>query len=107
LEEKRNPGSEGNRAELSVSKGKDLFSTGEDPNALVFGREKQTASDPNDLRALKRLITRPFSESVSPISIRKRETVDDLLSEAIERTKKIDGIVKKTVSDVLKITKKS
>lgn len=57
-----NPGSTGNRAELSVGFGKNLFSTGEDQFKLAFGTEKQTASDPNDLRAAGRLITRPFSE---------------------------------------------
>jgi hypothetical protein len=58
----KNMGSTGNRAEIAVDFGKDLFSTGEDPLMLTFGTEKQTASDPNDLRALGRMITRPFSE---------------------------------------------
>lgn len=62
MHERRNPGSTGNRAELAVDKGKDLFSTGENQLALSFGTEKQTASDPNDLRASRRMITRPFSE---------------------------------------------
>lgn len=60
--ERFNRGSAGNRAELAVDKGKNLFSTGEDPFQLSFGTKKQTASDPNDRRAAHRLITRPFSE---------------------------------------------
>ena len=66
--ERFNPGSGGSRAELAVDRGKDLFSTGEDPFKLSFGTEKQTASDPNDRRAAHRMITRPFSE----------ESVDDM-----------------------------
>lgn len=62
IRERYNPGSTGNRAELAVDKGKNLFSTGENQLALTFGTEKQTASDPNDRRAARRLITRPFSE---------------------------------------------
>lgn len=59
---KKNMGSTGNDASISVDFGKDLFSTGENPLMLTFGTEKQTASDPNDLRALGRMVTRPFSE---------------------------------------------
>lgn len=62
IRERYNPGSTGNRAELAVDKGKNLFSTGENQLALTFGTEKQTASDPNDRRAARRMITRPFSE---------------------------------------------
>ena len=64
--ERFNRGSTGNRAEMAVDKGKNLFSTGEDQLALSFGTKKQTASDPNDLRASRRLITRPFSEEPEP-----------------------------------------
>lgn len=58
----RNPGSTGDRAEVAVDKGKDLFSTGENPHTLAFGTKKQTASDPYDRRAQRRAVTRPFSE---------------------------------------------
>jgi len=57
----RNPGSQGNQAELSTAFGKDLFAPGEDLLAHTFGTEKQTASDPFDMRALHRAISRPFS----------------------------------------------
>lgn len=60
--EKKNMGSTGSRAEIAVDKGKNLFSTGENPRKLAFGTEKQTASDPYDRRHAKRGITRPFSE---------------------------------------------
>lgn len=73
---KRNKGSEGDKAEISVSKGKDLFSTGEDQNKLVFGRDKQTARDPNDMRALRRIVTRPFSE---------KKDQGDVFVESVER----------------------
>lgn len=65
LGEKKNMGSTGDRAEVAVDKGKDLFATGEDLHTSVFGTEKQTASDPGDLRALRRVVTRPFSEKIS------------------------------------------
>ncbi len=94
IDELRNKGSEGNRAEVSTDKGKDLFSTGEDQHALVFGTKRK--SDPSDRRALKRFITRPFSESM-PILKKHRGTlkeqvdvVDERLSEAIEKTVVID-----------------
>ena len=64
VEEKRNPGSTGDSAEISVSKGKDLFDPAEDLHTVVFGTEKQTASDPFDQKALHRVVTRPFSEDV-------------------------------------------
>jgi hypothetical protein len=60
--EKFNPGSTGNRAEIAVDKGKNLFSTGEKAHSLAFGTKKQTASDPYDRRAARRMIGRPFSE---------------------------------------------
>jgi hypothetical protein len=59
----RNPGSEGDDAAVAVDKGHDLFSVTPDLHTHVFGTEKQTASDPFDRRASKRLITRPFGES--------------------------------------------
>ena len=63
VDEKKNRGSEGNSAEISTSKGKDLFAPGENLSKHVFGTEKQTASDPYDLRAQRRVVTRPFSEN--------------------------------------------
>lgn len=63
LGEKKNMGSTGDRAEIAVDKGKNLFSTGENQRKLAFGTEKQTASDPNDRRAARRMVTRPFSEN--------------------------------------------
>ncbi len=62
--EARNPGSQGDDATVAVDKGRDLFATGEDPLELTFGTKKQTASDPYDLRAQRRLVTRPLSDDV-------------------------------------------
>ncbi len=76
--EQRNPGSEGDDASIAVDKGKDLFSTGEDAFTSVFGTEKQTASDPGDLRAIRRLVTRPFSEA--------RDDINEKLDEGIQET---------------------
>ena len=42
-----------------------MFSTGEDAFKLTFGTEKQTASDPYDKRAARRMVTRPFSETAA------------------------------------------
>ena len=77
--EKKNMGSTGNRAEIAVDFGKDLFSTGEDPFVLSFGTEKQTASDPNDLRALSRMITRPFSEEEEMPGEAQIDQVEEML----------------------------
>jgi len=66
IAEKKNMGSTGNRAEIAVDKGKNLFSTGENQRELAFGTKKQTASDPYDSRARRRMITRPFSEDALP-----------------------------------------
>ncbi len=82
IEEIRNPGSEGNDAFMATDKGKDLFNTGEDQFNLVFGTEKQTASDPFDQRARNRLITRPFSESPDD------EDIFDEMFEEIEEAQK-------------------
>ncbi len=60
-EKKKNRGSTGLQAGIAVDKGANLFSTGENPLALTFGTEKQTASDPHDLRAWKRTVLTPFS----------------------------------------------
>jgi len=66
LGERWNPGSTGVRSGIGVNRGKDMFSTGEDQFRLSFGTEKQTASDPSDSRAARRLVTRPFSEDSEP-----------------------------------------
>jgi len=94
--EKKNMGSTGNDASIAVDKGKDLFSTGEDQHTLVFGTEKQTASDPNDKASLKRLITRPFSEAKSLTKKGDVDVVDARLKEAVKRTELIaEGISEK------------
>lgn len=80
-----NPGSTGDSAEVAVDKGKDLFSTGEDQHTLVYGREKQTATDPYDRRYTNRMITRPFSERS-----RHSDPTVQRLTEAISKTFKIE-----------------
>lgn len=83
IEELRNPGSEGDDAFISTDKGKDLFSTGEDQFNLVFGTEKQTASDPYDQRAFSRLISRPFSEDFEQ-ELEEEDIFDEMLEELEE-----------------------
>jgi hypothetical protein len=61
----KNMGSTGNRSELAVDKGKDLFLPDENLLNHTFGREKQTLSDPYDRRWFRRFVTRPLSNSVS------------------------------------------
>jgi hypothetical protein len=104
VHEKRNKGSEGNQAEISVSKGKDLFSTGEDIYNLAFGTEKQTASDPNDLASLKRLITRPFSESMMPSS--KASYVERRIKEDIDKAEKFEKGIKAALREAKKISRR-
>ena len=94
VHEKKNKGSEGSAAEVSVSKGKDLFSTSEDPNKLVFGTEKQTASDPYDKRAMKRMITRPFSET-------------KFFEESVKRMSKHEKELSEVMNEVKKMSRKS
>lgn len=75
----KNMGSTGSRAEIAVDKGKNLFSTGENPRRLAFGTEKQTASDPYDRRAARRTVTRPFSEEEEdPIEMPGMDEVDKI-----------------------------
>ncbi len=76
VNEKFNRGSTGSRAEIAVDKGKNLFSTGEDQLKLTFGTEKQTASDPNDRRAARRMVTRPFSEE--PEEMPGSQSIDEI-----------------------------
>lgn len=64
IRERYNRGSTGSQAGIAVDKGKNLFSTGENALQLSFGTKKQTASDPNDRRAARRVVTRPFSEAM-------------------------------------------
>lgn len=78
LAEKKNMGSTGNRAEIAVDKGKNLFSTGEDPLKLTFGTKKQTASDPNDRRSARRVITRPFSEEPEDPRMPGEDSIDEV-----------------------------
>ncbi len=91
----RNRGSEGNDASKSVSKGKDLFSTGEDQHTLVFGTEKQTASDPYDLRSVRRMITRPFSE--------KKDEIDGALQDAVKQTSDVDEELEDIMDEALSL----
>ncbi len=63
VREKKNMGNTGHQSGVAVDKGVNLFATGEDAKTLVYGTEKQTASDPYDKRAAKRNIGRPFSET--------------------------------------------
>lgn len=83
----KNMGSTGNDASIATDFGKDLFSTGENPLKLTFGTEKQTASDPNDLRALGRMITRPFSEEEEEVEMPGEDQIDmvEQMLEAIGR----------------------
>lgn len=76
-----NPGSEGDEAEMSVDHGKDLFDPDEDLGAHVFGTEKQTASDPFDSRYMRRMVTRPFSESTGDMA------GSDAMAEYVRRSK--------------------
>lgn len=78
LGEKFNRGSTGNQAELAVDKGKNLFSTGENQFKLSFGTKKQTASDPNDRRAARRMITRPFSEKADEPEMPGQDQIDEV-----------------------------
>lgn len=92
--ERFNRGSMGNRAELAVDKGKDLFSTGEDQFTLVFGTEKQTASDPFDQRARSRMISRPFSEDEEweMPGMNEIDVVEDLVDEVDETLREMAGL---------------
>jgi len=86
IEEKKNYGSEGDQAELSVDKGKDLFDPVEDLSTTVFGTEKQTASDPGDARYMRSLVTRPFSEG---------DAVANYVREKVERSQRLEDKLKK------------
>jgi len=114
-DEKRNKGSEGNDAMLSTGKGHDLFNPAQDLHAHVFGRKKQTASDPNDMRAFKRLINRPFSDSIArqmgrrvylSEDDRSSTAVELKLKDAIRRTGQIDEEVRRTMDRARELEKK-
>jgi hypothetical protein len=94
VEEMRNPGSEGNDAFMATDKGKNLFSTGEDQNELVFGTEKQTSSDPYDMRAQRRLVTRPFSEVT--------DATDNYLKKSIKESEKVDQEIASALKEIKK-----
>lgn len=85
VDETRNPGSEGDDAILAIDKGRDLFSTGEDLFTAVFGTEKQTASDPFDLRAQRRMVTRPFSEEAEEDADPDLDAMEPVVSEWLDR----------------------
>lgn len=96
VEEKKNRGSEGNDASVSVSKGKDLFAPGENLSKHAFGTEKQTASDPYDFRAQRRLVTRPFSEG-------KNKNIDEYFKGKLSQV----GKIQRLVDQVEKLEKKA
>ena len=87
--EEKNMGSTGDRAEVSVDRGKDLFATGEDLFSHVFATKKQTASDPGDMRATRRLVTRPLSEALK-FSVFAPDVLDEAMSEVIERSRRMN-----------------
>ena len=109
--EKRNKGSEGNDSAAGNGKGHDPFKPSQNLHTHVFGRKKQTATDPNDLRALRRVITRPFADSLQR-SISRRvylnedqksgsepnSAIEARLMEAIDRAEKMD----ESVLDILR-----
>ena len=82
----KNPGSEGVFSGIAVDKGKNLFATGEDLFQHSFGTEKQTASDPFDRRARRRLVTRPFSGYEAP------DSIEAGISEAEDVDEALDGL---------------
>ncbi len=97
---KKNMGSTGNDAAQAVDKGKDLFATGEDQHTLAFGTEKQTASDPYDLRSLSRLITRPFSEnSKKNFKNRGFKIDEEELRNAFDRTRQIEKFSRRVLKE--------
>jgi len=88
LDEKRNPGSEGDSAEIAVDKGKDLFNPGEEMYNHVFGSEKQTSSDPFDQRSFSMMIRRPFSEENQHEGL---NPVGEFVKDSLEKTKKFES----------------
>lgn len=101
IEEVKNMGSTGNDASVAVDKGKDLFSTGEDQGKLVFGREKQTASDPYDMKAMRRIVTRPFSESASKALM--DNLIEKKMQKEIENVSKLDESITRLLKNVKKL----
>lgn len=82
MTEVRNPGSEGDRAEVAVDKGKNLFAAGE-RNRLAYDRPP----DHFGMRTLRRVVTRPFSEAEFPGEVEIDETQDllDEIEEMLDR----------------------
>jgi hypothetical protein len=114
FDEKRNPGSEGDQAEVSATKGHDLFDPSTDLSKHVFGTEKQTASDPYDLRARNRLITRPVGvnawEGVD-MRPRDRRSSGEIFNEqrvlnALTRTEKIEKDVNRVLREAKVLLRK-
>jgi hypothetical protein len=114
-DEKKNKGSEGNDAMMSTGKGHDLFNPSTNLHTHVFGRKKQTASDPNDMRAFKRLINRPFSDSIArqigkrvylSEDERSESVIDRKLKDSIQRTKEIDETIRRTMDQARELDKK-
>ena len=91
--EKRNPGSEGNNAFIG-GKGHDLFAPAPDLYTHAFGTKKQTASDPADLRYLRRTIRRPFSEDSEDMELSGADGLEErevLAASALSFGKVTDG----------------
>lgn len=89
LSEKKNMGSTGNRAEIAVDKGKNLFAPAENPVAATTGTTARK-DDPTDRRAARRMITRPFSEEpeYEMPGLKEIDAVEEMLA-AVSRI--IDG----------------
>ena len=110
-DEKRNKGSEGNNASISVSKGKNLFSTGEKQHTLVFGVDDQAQTDPGDMKYFTRLIRRPFSDSVNRGNISKKtviceDSIESRLNESIKQIGNIDKDINAALREARKISVK-
>jgi hypothetical protein len=104
--EKKNMGSTGNRAELAVDKGKDLFAPAEKQH-LSAASKKQTSKDPYDLRAIKRMIGRPFSERI--VMPKKSKTLNERLDLMLESSgEHIDDVerdIESSISELKKLVK--
>jgi len=95
-DERHNPGSRGCSSEVSVNKGKDLFDPSEDLFNHVFGTEKQTASDPFDMRSIKRMISNPFSENVTESN--EPDPIGQYVQSSLARVEKFENDLRKTNS---------
>lgn len=100
-----NPGSSGDSAEVSVTRGRDLFAPTQNLHKHVFGTKKNSVGDPNDIKYLSRLISRPFSDSLQRTrSYRhflheiKDDPVDRSFAAAIERAERLAEHVNRIVN---------